>query len=886
MEFASSIADDVLGRLASHASQEISFAWSAQLELTKLSTTLSTIKLVLEDAEKKQVRDPLITRWLGNLKDVCHDVDDVLDELDFQKLRLKVEVDNCGKIKGKVRQFFPRWNPIVFNFKMGHKVKEIRDRLVEIDNEKRQFSLLEFAKIAEDPRAPQQVHGDRRMTTSKVEASNVIGRDDDKKQIIKHLLNDTDFSSEENVSVVSIIGLGGLGKTTLAKLVYNDSMVEENFETKMWICVSDNFDIQTLIRGITNAANGPKCEDESLDLMERKLQDNLRGKKVLLVLDDIWDSESIGITIEKWIHFKTLLNVGANGSKIIITTRNKSVALLVSPLYMHSLEGLSHKDCMSLFIQRAFKRGQEQRYQHLMEIGEDIVKKCGGVPLAVTTVGSMLCLNTEQYHWLRVRDDDMWSIGNDNILPALKLSYDALPQHLKSCFAFCSLFPKDYVFSSAMLVPLWIAQGYLKSSKKNEDFEQMGIDYIRQFCSRSLFQVEMDLKTFIKFKIHDLVHDLAISVAQIEYSTVNFRPSSAFEMVRHVSICKKDLLGEEAQVPEFMLKSNKLRTILILGDDQMNQRFVKTCILRFKCMRVLNLNGLPLEELPSSIGSLFHLRFLDLSGNSKINRLPNSISKLLNLESLYLRGCDALEEIPKDIGNLINLRSFTITTQQTYLPKGIRRLTLLQSLAFNGCVNLKSLGEEIEFLDNLRKLWIDSCNNLECLPPNMKHMTALDSFGVSDCEKLQVMMRSGEGPQRLRSLLIENSSLEALPPWLIEDSADTLQSIALVGCHNLKALPELINFRFLEQLHIEECSKLSALPQGLHCLTELRGLRIEGCPELSKSCKRQLKGEEWSKMARQVKITLDADDEEDEADNRLADGRIAYLTTRHPRRWR
>ncbi|PRQ49047.1 putative P-loop containing nucleoside triphosphate hydrolase, leucine-rich repeat domain, L [Rosa chinensis] len=863
MEFATSIAENVLGRLASYASQEVSLAWGAQLELTKLNKTFSTIKLVLQDAEKKQVKNPLITRWLGDLKDVCHDVDDVLDELEFQKLRKKVLVNNSGRVKGQVRQFFSRWNPVVCNFKLGHKVKEIRERLVEIEKDKREFSLVEVAKLAQDHRAPQQVHDDRRMTTSKIKDSNVIGRDDDKKLIIKHILNDIDFSSEESVSVVSIIGLGGLGKTTLAKLVYNDSMVEKNFETKMWVCVSDNFDIQTLIRGIINAANGPKCENESLDLMERKLQDTLRGKKILLVLDDIWDTESIGITTEKWIDLKTLLNVGANGSKIIITTRNKAVALLVSPLYMHPLEGLSHKDCMSLFIQRAFKRGEEQRYQHLIEIGEDIVKKCGGVPLAVATVGSMLYLNTEQHHWLRVRDDDMWSIGNGSILPALRLSYDALPQHLKPCFAFCSLFPKDYEFNSGFLVPLWIAQGYLKTCKKNEVLEQMGVDYIREFCSRSLFQVEVDLKTAMSFKIHDLVHDLAISVAQIEYSTVNFRPSSALEMVRHVSISNKDLLGEEAQVPDFMLKSNKLRTFLIPEDGQMNQRFVKTCVSRFKYMRVLDLSGSPLEELPSSIGSLFHLRFLNLFSNRKIKRLPNSISKLLNLQSLSLGGCDALEEIPKDIWNLINLRSLTITTQQTYLPKGIRRLTLLQILFFYHCVNLKSLGEEIQFLNNLRNLPIIGCNNLECLPPNMKHMTALDTFGVYACEKLQEMMRSGEGPQGLRSFTIEESSLEALPPWL-EDSADTLQSIAIGNCHNLTALPELINFTFLEQLYIVGCSKLSGLPQGLHCLTELRGLKIEGCPELSKSCKRQLKGEEWSNMARQAKITLDSDDEEDE----------------------
>ncbi|KAL6223054.1 hypothetical protein ACLB2K_006444 [Fragaria x ananassa] len=298
-------------RKPSHVSEGVSLAWGAQLELTKLKETLSTIKLVHKDAEKKQLKNPLITHWLGKLKDVCHDVDDVLDELEFQKLRNKMLVNNHGCVKGQ---------------------------------------------LAEDHRASRRMYD---------EASKVIGRDGDKQQILKHLLNDT-----------SIVGLGGL--------VYNESLIEENFETKMWTCVSYNFDIQTLVRGITSAGGGPKCEDESSVIMETKMQDTLRG--------------------------------------------------------------LSHKDCMSLFIQRAFNRGEEHRNPHLIEIGEDIVNRCGGVPLAVATVGSMLYSNTERHKWLSVRDDDMWSIGDDNILPALKLSYDALPQHLKPCFAFCSLFPKDFNF--------------------------------------------------------------------------------------------------------------------------------------------------------------------------------------------------------------------------------------------------------------------------------------------------------------------------------------------------------------------------------------------------------------------------------------------------------
>ncbi|KAL6139552.1 hypothetical protein ACLB2K_057856 [Fragaria x ananassa] len=487
MEFAAIIAENVLGRLASHASQEVSLAWGAQLELTKLTKTLSTINLVLQDAEKKQVKNLLIAHWLGKLKDVCYDVDDVLDELEFRKLRKKVLANNHGRVKGQVRHFFSRWNPTVFNFNMGHKVKEIRERLVEIDNEKRQFALVEVPRIAEDHSVPQGMQYNQRETDSLVEASEVIGRDDDKELIFSHLLHDTtDISTEENVSVISIL---------------------------------ENFEVKSLILKIINAATDQKCEDESLDRMKRRLQDTLRGKKFLLVLDDVWDTESIGVTPEKWLDLKSLLSVGANGSGILVTTRHESVALLVNPLYMHSLKGLPHKDCMSLFIKRAFKKGEEQRYPHLIGIGEDIVNKCGGVPLAVATLGSMLYLNREPDRWSSVRDDDMWSIGNDNILPALKLSYDALPQHLKPCFASCSLFPKDFEFGSDLLVALWVAQGYLKTCKNNEDLDKMGMDYIRQFCSRSLFQVEADLKTAVLFKMHDLVHDIAISVAQTEYST-------------------------------------------------------------------------------------------------------------------------------------------------------------------------------------------------------------------------------------------------------------------------------------------------------------------------------------------------------------------------------
>jgi hypothetical protein len=313
---------------------------------------------------------------------------------------------------------------------MGHRIKEIREKLEELAKVRAQFHLEERL---DDKRIVQ-----REMTHSFVRDSDVIGRDDDKKKIIDLLMHAGD---DGTLPVISIVGIGGLGKTTLAQWVYNDERVAKNFDSRIWVCVSEEFTVLKLAKEILKSVGGGINENMSMDDVQSCLRSNLKEKRFLIVLDDVWNEDR-----NKWIDLKNLLIEGANGSKIVVTTRSHKVATVMAPGPIHDLIGLLEDDCLSLFLKWAFIEGEEKQYPKLVEIGKQIVKKCSGVPLAVRTLGSLLYSKTEERDWISIRDNEIWKLEQkeDDILPALRLSYNQLPSYLKQCFAYCSLFPKDF----------------------------------------------------------------------------------------------------------------------------------------------------------------------------------------------------------------------------------------------------------------------------------------------------------------------------------------------------------------------------------------------------------------------------------------------------------
>jgi hypothetical protein len=458
------------------------------------------------------------------------------------------------------------------------------------------------------------------------------------------------------------VGIGGLGKTTLAKLVFNDKRIDEVFQLKIWVCVSDDFDTRKIIIKIINSALSSASAPPSvafahqedinhfdIEQLQIYLRHKLDGQKFIFVLDDIWNDDRA-----KWIELIDLIKDGAVESKIIVTTRSNSIASMMGTVPSYVLEGLSADDCLSLFIKWAFKDGEEEKYSNLVEIGREIVKKCAGVPLAVRTLGSSMFLKFDLNKWIFIRDHEIWNLEQkkDDILPALKLSYDQIPSYLRQCFASFSMFPKDFTFQIYEISSLWIALGLVQSMNGSENLN-IAREYINELHSRSLLQDFDCIGDFCIFRVHDLLHDLALYVA------------------------KEDSLAKSVRAILFPFEVDGLD----------NRKLLDTCISRYKNLRYLNLNNSSFETLPKSIAKLVHLRVLVLNSN-KIKRLPYSIFKLLNLQVFSFGCCTELETLPRGLMMMTSLQYLFISTKQSVVSlTEFATLNHLQVLTFDKCKN-------------------------------------------------------------------------------------------------------------------------------------------------------------------------------------------------------
>jgi hypothetical protein len=430
---------------------------------------------------------------------------------------------------------------------MGHRIKAVRVKLNEIAEDKKSFSFTERTQLE---------HKRREDTHSFVPEEEVIGREVEKKAI-KVLLFDSNV--KENVSIIPIIGIGGQGKTTLAQYVYNDEEVQRHFDLRLWACVSDPFDVKTIVQKLIESATKKRPKSLEIDSLQSELRVTIGGKRYLLVLDDVWNENST-----KWSDLKNLLVGGLRGSKVLVTTRNEKVANITRTTSPYFLGGLFESNSWDLFKKMTFKDGEEPKNPKLVEIGKEIVKKCSQVPLAIGSIGSLLYFKNSEAEWLYFKNNDLHKITQqDNVIfPILKLSYDHLPPHLKQCFAFCSLFPKGSIIEVEVLVKLWTAQGFIHSLDRTKRLEDVGREYFMDLLWRSFFQdIERNKDGDIeRCKMHDLIHDLAQFVAGDECLISNPDAVKVVEKTRHVVF---DSLNSLWDIPAPLLEADRLRTLLL-----------------------------------------------------------------------------------------------------------------------------------------------------------------------------------------------------------------------------------------------------------------------------------------------------------------------------------
>ncbi|XP_023762378.1 putative disease resistance protein At3g14460 [Lactuca sativa] len=809
-------------------------------QLKKWKKNLPLIQAVLADATQKEIKEKAVQLWVNDLQDLAYDIDDVLDDLATEVMRRKLNQEAHATTSiGKVLKFFPncctKFTPrnIMYGRKMSSKLDEITTKLRDLVDQKNDLGLNVTKERSTLERRVEE--------NSLVDESKIMGREGDKVTLMGKLLGNEEC--DENVSVVSIVGMGGIGKTTLAKVLYNDEKVKDHFELRAWVCVSDELDVFNISKAIFQAVTGKNEDFANLNLLHVALKEKLSKKRFLLVLDDVWNEDN-----NKWELLQSPLLAGARGSRIIVTTRSTRVASVMDSQETYSLGVLSNEDAVSLFAQHSLGEKNFDNHPTLQLLGEGMIQKCGRLPLALKALGRVLKGNRNGDEWEKLLKSEIWDIedGNKKILPALRISYYHLPPHLKQLFAYCSLIPKDYVFDKNKLVLLWVAEGFLSQSKGNKSMECLGHEYFEELESRSFFQHSTDDK--LGYTMHDLMNDLATSVAgefsfrldgEVDVSAMN----ETFDKFLHFSLIGSGS-GSFRKLKELQ-RAKRLRTFLLISVPWEIGSLLDELLPELQFLRVLSVVGLnpsdyqnplvaywreaifSIRWIPESIGSLKHLRYLNFS-NTKITSLPEQVSDLYNLQSLLVQNCFKLSSLPKSFAKLINLRHFGIdnTPKVIKLPLGIGGLTSLQTLSkvmieeVNG-FKISDLKELSDLQGQLFIIGLDKViNPIHAKDANLHQKKGLEvlemewSDNVFDDSRDETIeyevLKELKPPHKLKNLYILNNKGMRFPSWVGDPSFDQLTEITLRGCRSTQ-LPTLGCLGSLKKLVVESMSEVKTV---------------------------------------------------------------------------
>ncbi|KAF8394085.1 hypothetical protein HHK36_020290 [Tetracentron sinense] len=858
----------VVGKILSLLDREASLLGGIRHEFNKIKRELESMRSFLRDADRRRNNNDGVNEWVKQVRDVAYDVEDIIDEFTYYMDSRQKR----GGFRGFLHKTIHLPKNIWVNRQIATKLQEINTNIIAISERSKRYGFDRIEEGADSHEALGRVrnHGESSLF---IEDDDLVGIEQESDLLLKWLTDE-----QPKRTVISVFGMGGSGKTTLVAKAYKSQIVKRHFDSYVWITISQTYAIEDLFRSMIRELSDANTVPIDLSSMDyRKLVETLvnflQQKRYVVVLDDVWD-------INLWDNVKVGLPNGTNGSRVILTTRNKDIASFSFGVgsHVHHLQPLGLPEAWALFCKRAFS-SDPNRFcpPELEHLARDLVGKCEGLPLAIVAIGGLMSTKDKtELEWRKVHVTLNYELSNNPMLEMVKcillLSYNDLPYYLKHCFLYFCIFPEDYILESEKLIRLCAAEGFVKH-RRGMTPEEVADTYIGELISRSLIQVveKNEFGMAKECRMHDLMRELALSTSEKENfcSIYDGREARGGGKARRLSI--------HTNYKNIQLCTNlsQLRSLFVFVKD------MTALPSGFRLLRVLYLEDVPIDKLPDELVDLFNLRYLILRG-TKIKELPKSLGRLRNLETLDIRNTN-VESLPSGIvkmqrlQNLITYRSEDPTSfnlfKGTQAPTNVWKLKNLQvllcieansdivkqvgnmtQLTKFGITNVRE-GDQIELcisisrLDLLRHLLImatdEECLRIDALsspPPLLREL-----FLLGKLEKVPLWFRSLQNLTTLYlscSRLIEDplSYIHALPNLVVLELDNAYHGRKLwfqAGFLKLKTL-YLFNFPQLKDILIEKgvmpsirklylycCVELKMLPGGIEYLSNLQDLTME-----------------------------------------------------------